>query len=278
LQPRSSGLQPLKTILVPTLAALVGIALLVGLGVWQVQRLAWKEALIARVTARLHAPAIAAPGPAEWPHLDLSGGEYQPVAVSGRYAHDREIHVVQALTEPRGRYGGYGYLVMTPLTTADGWIVYVNRGFVPQDKADPSRRKEGQVEGEVKITGLLRAPYRRSWFMPADNTARNEWFSREPALYARANGLPAAKVAPYIIDAFADPNLPGGLPQGGETIVDFPNNHLQYAITWFALAAGLAGVSALFVWGRLRKPTDRSLAGDEGERARDGGAASRGGA
>jgi surfeit locus 1 family protein len=251
LDSRQSGLQPLRTILFPTVAAVLGIAVLVGLGVWQLQRLTWKEALIARVTARLGAPAIAAPGPPEWARLDLNEREYQPVTVAGQFSHDREIHVVQALTEPRGRYGGFGYLVVTPLTTTDGWIVYVNRGFVPQDKTDPATRKAGEIEGEATVTGLLRAPHDRSWFMPGDNAAKNEWFSRDPVLYAGASGLPSGKVAPYIIDARADPGLPGGLPQGGETIVDFPNNHLQYAITWFALAAGLAGVFAVFAWGRI---------------------------
>jgi surfeit locus 1 family protein len=251
-QSRPSGRVPLRTILLPTIAALLGIAVLVGLGVWQLQRLAWKEALIARVAARLGAPAVGAPGPSEWTRLDLGEREYQPVTISGRFAHDHEIHVVQPLTEPRGHYGGYGYLVMTPLTTADGWTVYVNRGFVPEDKTDPATRAAGQVDSEVTVTGLLRAPHDRSWFMPADNLAKNQWFSRDPALYAGAAGLPPGKVAPYIIDAFADPRLPGGLPQGGETIVDFPNNHLQYAITWFALAAGLAAVFTGFAWSRLR--------------------------
>ena len=273
LETRSARLARLRTILFPALAALLGIAVLCGLGVWQLQRLAWKEALIARVTARLGAPAVAAPGPSEWPQLDVNEREYQPVTVTGRFAHDREIHVVQPLTEPRGRYGGYGYLVMTPLTTADGWTVYVNRGFVPQDKADPATRKEGQVEGDVTATGLLRAPHDRSWFMPGDNVAKNEWFSRDPALYASVARLPSGKVAPYIIDAFANASLPGGLPQGGETIVDFPNSHLQYAITWFALAAGLAGVFAVFAWGRLK---DASGAGGflpraTGDHPKDGG-------
>jgi len=242
----------LRKIALPGIAALLGIAILLGLGVWQLERLQWKEALIARVTARLDAPAIAAPGPSDWNRLDLNLAEYEPVVVTGRLANDREVHVVQALTEPRGRYGGFGHFVMTPLTTPDGWIVYVNRGFVPEDRTDPATRTASQVDGVVTVTGLLRAPHDRSWFMPSDRVAGNEWFSRDPFVFARAAGLPFAKVAPYIIDARADPSLPGGLPQGGETIVDFPNNHLQYALTWFGLAAGLAGVFAVFAWGRLK--------------------------
>lgn len=252
-EPRGLEPRPLRKLVYPAIAALIAFIVLIGLGTWQLQRLQWKEALIARVTARLAATPAAAPGPGDWAKLDLGEAEYQPVTVSGRFEHDREVHVVQALTEPRGRYGGFGHFVMTPLTTKDGWIVYVNRGFVPQDKTDPATRREGQTEGDTTVTGLLRAPHDRSWVMPADDTSRNEWFSRDPALYARASGLPAEKVAPYIIDARADPTLPGGLPQGGETIVDFPNSHLQYAITWFGLAAALAGVFAVFAWRRVGK-------------------------
>ena len=248
-----SDRHPTRKLLFPGITALLGFAVLIGLGVWQLQRLEWKEALIARVTARLDAPAAAAPGPAEWSKLDLAADEYQPVAITGRFENDREIHVVQALTEPRGHYGGFGHMVLTPLLTAGGWIVYVNRGFVPQERTDPASRKASQIDGDTTVTGLLRAPHRRSWFMPGDDAGKNEWFSRDPAVYARAAGMPPDRVAPYIIDARADPTLPGGLPQGGETIVDFPNNHLQYALTWFGLAAALAGVFAVFAWGRGKK-------------------------
>jgi surfeit locus 1 family protein len=242
----------MRRLLLPAIATAVALAILISLGIWQVERLAWKEALIARVTTRLDAPASPAPPPAAWSTLDLSGLQYEPVAVTGRFDNQREIHVVQALTEPKGRLGGIGYMVMTPLTTADGWTVYVNRGFVPADHKDPATRAGSQIGGEVTVTGLLRAPYDRSWFAPADDAARNEWFSRDPVLYAKASGIDPAKVAPYIIDAKFDPGLPGGIPQGGETIVTFPNNHLQYAITWFGLAAALAGVFVVFARGWLK--------------------------
>ena len=193
-----------RGLLWPTVAALVGIAILCSLGTWQVQRLHWKEALIARVNDRLDAAPVPAPGPDTWPALDLGEREYQPVEVTGRFDNAHEIHVVYSLTEPKGPAGGIGFFVMTPFTTTDGWLVYVNRGFVPAAKVDPATRKEGQIDGDATVVGLLRAPARRSWFMPADDNARNQWFSRDPALYAPAQDLPPAKVAPYIIDARFD--------------------------------------------------------------------------
>jgi surfeit locus 1 family protein len=239
-----------RALILPALATLVGIAILVALGIWQIERLAWKTALIERVEARLDGPPSGAPGPAEWAELDLVAREYEPVAVTGTFDHAGEVHVVATLTQPKGPAGGIGYLVMTPLVTDEGWTVYVNRGFVPRERVSPEARAEGLIAGPTTVTGLLRAPRRRAWFMPGDDAAGNAWLSRDPALYAEASGLPAATVAPYIVDADFDPDLPAGLPQGGETVVDFPNNHLGYALTWFGLAAALAGVFVAFA---LRK-------------------------
>ncbi len=237
---------------------LVVLVILCGLGTWQVQRLHWKEALIARVNAGLKADPVPAPGPQAWPTLDLGAREYQPVTVAGRFDNSHEIHVLYTLTEPKGPVGGLGYFVMTPLTTTDGWIVYVNRGFVPLAKADPATRPEGQVEGETTVVGPLRQPGYRSWFMPADNPAKDQWISRDPKLFAAAEGLPASEVAPYIIDERFDPARPGGLPQGGETVVTFPNNHLGYAITWYGLALSLALVYVPYL---VRRLSDRRAAG-----------------
>lgn len=242
----------IRALAVPALAAGVGIAILVSLGVWQLQRLQWKEALIARVEVGLSAEPVAAPGPGAWADLDLAEREYQRVAATGHFLERGEVYVVYTLTAPKGPVGGVGYLVMTPLVTDDGWTVYVNRGFVPRDKRDPDQRAGSMIEGETTVTGLLRAPRRRAWFMPADDIAGNAWFSRDPRLYAEANGTAPGDTAPYIIDVDFDPSLPGGLPQGGETIVTFPNNHLQYALTWFGLAIVLAAVFTGFVWSRLR--------------------------
>jgi len=243
----------MRRLLVQGLAATVACAILVGLGVWQLDRLSWKEALIARVDARLTAAPTAAPGPERWAALDLADAEYEPVTVSGHFLNDREAHVVMTLTEPKGKVGGVGFLVMTPLVTPGGWTVYVNRGFVPAARRDPATRTAGETQSETKVTGLLRAPSARSWFMPSDNVGGNEWFSRDPERWAAAYGAGSDKIAPFIIDANFDPTLPGGLPQGGETIVQFPNNHLQYALTWFGLAAVLAGVFGAYAWRNLRQ-------------------------
>lgn len=242
-----------RRVVLPLAAAVVAFLVLCALGAWQVERLFWKEALIARVEAGLAAAPVAAPGPAAWPELDVAAMEYRPVEVRGTYDHGREIHVVYTLVSPKGPLGGIGYQVLTPFRADAGWWVYVNRGFVPRDAKDPAARAAGQVAGETTVTGLLRRPGQRSWFMPADDAAANAWFSRDPALFATAAGLAAEAVAPYVIDARFDPDLPGGLPQGGETIVSFPNNHLGYAITWFGLAAALAGVTIAVIVKRVRR-------------------------
>jgi surfeit locus 1 family protein len=237
----------LRPLILPALATAVVVAITTGLGIWQVERLAWKQGLIAAVTARMTAAPLPAPAPDAWPQLDLTALEYHPVTITGRFDNAHEAYVIYSLTSPKGPLGGVGYEVMTPLVTDAGWIVYVNRGFVPAAKRDPAKRPEGQVEGETTVTGLLRRPADRSWFMPGDNPVKNEWFSRDPAQFAAAANL--TTVAPYLIDAA--PN-PAGIPQGGETIVDFPNNHLGYAITWFGIALTAAAVFAAFAASRLR--------------------------
>jgi len=242
-----------RSLVVLAAVSAVAFVILVGLGTWQLERRAWKEALIARVETGLAADPVAAPGPDAWPSLDLSDVEYTPVEVTGVFDHAKEIHVVHTLVEPKGPARGIGYQIFTPFRADAGWWVYVNRGFVPRENEDPATRGAGQIEGETEVAGLLCAPSRRSWFTPGDNVAGNAWFSRDPALFAAASGLPADAVAPYIIDARFDPDLPGGLPQGGETIVSFPNSHLQYALTWFGLAAVLAGVFVAFAVKRLRE-------------------------
>ncbi|MCX5497446.1 SURF1 family protein [Kaistia dalseonensis] len=249
--PAPSVCSPASRLIAPTIAAIIVFALLCSLGAWQWRRLHWKEALIAQVNGRIHDAPVAAPGPSDWPKLDLAAFDYTPVSVSGSFLNDREAYLYGSLSEPRGPVGGVGWWVFTPFRTDAGWIVYVNRGFVPDANRLPAKRLAGQIEGHVTVTGLLRRPERPShWF--GDGISRDDqWFAREPSLFARASGLPAAEVAPYSIDADATPNI-GGLPQGGETTIIFPNNHLQYVVTWFGLAFALVAVFIAYARGVLR--------------------------
>jgi surfeit locus 1 family protein len=239
----------LRGLLLPGALAAMGLAVLTGLGFWQLERLAWKEDLIARVEARTKAPAVPIPAEADWPSVSASRDEYRHVSASGRFQHAREALVYTVLSEPKGRFLGQGYWVLTPLELANGAIVIVNRGFVPLERKDPATRREGQIEGPVTVSGLVRMPEIPNWFTPANEPVRGAWYRREPAEIAGHFSL--VRVAPFMIDADATP-IPGGLPQGGETRLVFPNTHLGYALTWFGLALALLGVFSVFARQRLR--------------------------
>ena len=171
-------------------------------------------------------------------------------AVAGVYDFARQALVFRALDRPRGRFGGPGYLVLTPLRLQGGGVVIVNRGFIPQDQRQRFATPGEPQSGETIVTGLMRSSEPRTWFTPADDPAKGQWFTRDPAAIAAAFGLERA--APFTIDADAT-GMVGDLPQGGETILAFPNNHLSYALTWFGLALALAGVAGAFVVARLRQ-------------------------
>jgi len=228
-------------------AALAGIAVLISLGVWQLQRLAWKRDLIERVEQRVHAPPVAAPGREQWPNVNRANSEYLRVAVHGRYQNDKET-LVQAVTERGG-----GFWVLTPLVTDAGYTVLVNRGFVPL-RRDPATESQGRIEGETTVTGLLRLSEPGGGYLRANEPANDRWFSRDVAAIAAAREL--GEVAPYFIDAEASEPEVTGAPVGGLTVIAFSNNHLQYALTWFVLALMLIAGTGLVLrheW-RLRRP------------------------
>jgi surfeit locus 1 family protein len=224
--------RPLSRLILLGLLLVTGLVLLSGLGVWQIHRRAWKLDLIARVDRRVHAPPVAVPGPAQWPAITAARDEYRRVAVTGRFLNDRET-LVRAVTQLGG-----GFWVITPLRATAGFTVLVNRGFVPPERSDPATRPAGQTGGPVTVTGLLRLTEPRGAFLHRNLPGQNRWYSRDVAAIAAARHL--ADVAPYFIDADASPN-PGGFPVGGLTVISFPNNHLQYALTWFTLALMLVG-------------------------------------
>ena len=204
---------------------LSGTLLFACLGIWQVQRLAWKRDLISRVDARVHAPPVAVPPRRDWATLGHEA-EYRRVQAHGVLLYDRET-LVDALTGL-----GPGAWVLVPLQTGEG-VILVNLGFVPAEKRVAGTRASDQRPGDVTITGLLRLPEPGGRFLRPNEPATDRWFSRDVAAIAQIRGL--GEVAPFFIDADATANPDA--PVGGLTVVRFRNAHLVYAATWFALAA-----------------------------------------
>jgi surfeit locus 1 family protein len=225
----------------PTLFTAAVTVLCLALAFWQVQRLHWKEGLIAARAAALAAPPVAVPPDAG----QAKSLALRRVTDQGVFLNDKET-LINAI----GPDGEAGFDVLTPLHEDSGRLVLVNRGFVPEALKDPDKRREGELSGRVRVSGLLRlAPASRpGWFTPDNRPLRADWYWIDSAAIAKADGLPA--LAPFYIDADATPN-PGGWPKGRAQLPPLPNNHLQYAITWFALA--LAAV-VVFVLSQRHEP------------------------
>lgn len=226
-----------RVVLVVTLIALALTG--IGLSAWQVQRRAWKHALIEAVETRSTAEPVAAPGPAQWSRITQERDAYRRVTITGRFLHDRET-LVQAVTERGG-----GYWVLTPLV-GERFTVLINRGFVPPDRRDQATRAAGNPAGTVRVTGLLRITEPEGGFLRSNDPQADRWYSRDVAAIAETRGL--QRTAPYFVDADVAPN-PGGYPVGGLTVIRFSDNHLVYALTWLALAFGCLW-GAKLVWQR----------------------------
>jgi surfeit locus 1 family protein len=242
--------RPRSTLIVPVLCTLLGVALLIGLGVWQLERRAWKEALIASIARRMNAPPVPLPPPQGWANFDAAHDEFTRVTFRATFEHDQEALVFAGASAMSRDEASVGYWVFTPARLPDGVRVVVNRGFVPEDNRDPETRAAGLVTGPVEIVGALRWPDHGIWFTPAGDPKRNLWFARDQLVIAAAKGW--GNVAPFYVQLEA-PTPPGGLPVPGKVIVNLPNNHLQYALTWFALAVMLAAVFFAFARARLRE-------------------------
>lgn len=243
-----------RGLLWPGAFTFVALVVLAALGVWQLQRLAWKEDLVARIEAHVRAEPEAMPPEAAWAATRWADAEYRPLLVSGTFLHEQEL-LVQANAVIGGGGVRMGAFVLTPLRLDEGGIVFVNRGFIPVELTRDAaafaawqREDRAQADAPVTVAGLLRAPQQRGWFVPQDAPDKGQWFVRDPAAFAAALGL--ERVAPFTIDAFRDPEREGW-PVGGLTVVSFPNNHLDYAFTWFGLAVVLAVIFVMFAHRRL---------------------------
>jgi len=248
-----------RGLLVPAVFACLGLAVLVALGIWQLDRRAWKEALIASIESRVDAAAVALPPPERWARLDPARDEFRRVTFAAEFLNGQEALVYTSGSALRSDVAGPGYWVFTPARIGGGDLVMVNRGFVPEKERDTIGRTAGQIFGVTDIEGVMRWPERSSWFTPAADSARRLWFVRDHLAMAAAKGL---TVAPFYVDQEAPP-APGGPPRAGKLVVNLPNNHLQYALAWFGLALVLVGVFAAFVLSQRRE----RRAGEGGERA-----------
>jgi surfeit locus 1 family protein len=220
--------------------ALPAFLVLIGLGAWQLERLHWKEGLIAARQAAIAAPPAALPRSA----AEASLMAFRPVRATGEFLNDREFFLGAS-----NESGTTGYHVITSLRLDDGKLLLVDRGWIPGALKDPTKRAAGQLAGTVTVEGLLRlgAAGKPNWFVPDNRCDINYWFWIDIEGMARCGGL--HDVLPFTVDAGPAPNQ-GGYPRGGVTRVDLPNDHLQYAITWFALAIGLAAVYVIYHRGR----------------------------
>jgi surfeit locus 1 family protein len=225
--------------------AVFAFAGFVSLGVWQVHRLAWKEALIARVERHVHGVPVAAPGMAAWSSLTRENAEYLHVKLRGRLDHEREtlVHASTVL--------GTGYWVLTPLRTVDGFWVLVNRGFVPPELRERARRAVHEPAADQEVTGLLRLSEPRGSLLQRNDAAHESWYSRDVQAIALARGL-GRDVPPYFIDTTVGDSIGGVWPRAGLTVLNFSNNHLLYAAVWFALAAMVAGAIGYLLLEELR--------------------------
>lgn len=243
---------PLRGLIIPAIAAVLAIAVLVTLGNWQIERLSWKEALIARVDARFDAPAVTAPGPASWPGLTVEDVDYLHVALEGHFLPG-ELHVYAVLSKPRGTYSGPGYWIVSPFETTDGWVVFVNRGFVPdRQKEVASRPGSDAPQGDILIDGTIRRAEPAGSMTPQADIAKNVWFVRDPQEMAAAFKIDPTRAAPYSVDLRASHGRENALPQPGETKVSFNNPHMGYALTWYGLALAALGVFVAFAVGRFK--------------------------
>jgi surfeit locus 1 family protein len=227
-----------------TLLAFAGIAILIGLGVWQLDRKVWKQNLITSINARLSRAPEDLPPRAGWSRLREDGEEFRRVAFPAEFLDGEEALVYTTGSPLRPDVKGPGYWVFSPARLAGGSIILVNRGFVPADHKDPATRVEGTPRGIIDVVGVMRWPEARGSFTPADDPKNNVWFLRDSNSIATFKKW--ATVAPFYIDQ-EEPAPTGGWPKPGKLEAHLTDNHLQYAITWFGLAFSLGGVYVVWL-------------------------------
>jgi surfeit locus 1 family protein len=224
----------------------------VFLGNWQMDRLAEKDALVVAVDQRLNAEPIPVPPVETWDSLELEPLNFQPVSLTGAYRYTQTVTVFTSLSDPNGPHKGPGYWVVTPFELEAGGTVFVNRGFVPEQYQEAAALGDlhGEDPGVVTITGLFREGEKAGFMVPEANMSdRIEWVRDPQRLLAMVD--PAlAPVAPFYVDLPA--GAPGDLPQAGETVISFANNHFGYALTWYGFSIVAVVMLGFWLWRQTR--------------------------
>jgi surfeit locus 1 family protein len=231
-----------RALLWPTVMTGLALAILLGLGTWQLERKAWKEGLIQRIADR----SRAAPVPVASLLARARSGD--DIAYTRASARGHQIGKSLLLFHPKGTQAGYH--VYSPYITTDGHVLVVNRGFVPEALSAGIETADLRPDGIVDLVGLVRLPARKGAFDPENDVQRNRWYWRDLAGMLRAVRADAAIAYPFFLDLEAPRTRPTGAPaypEPGSTIVQLPNRHLEYALTWYGLAVTLIGVYLAFV-------------------------------
>ena len=238
-----------RSLLLPGVVVAAAFAVLIALGVWQLERKAWKENLIATLAERMATPPSAVPPRGQWPNLTAAVDEFQRVRMNVQFASSREARVYSGGAGLRDDVKGPGYFAFSPARLPDGSAVVVNRGYVDNPNPDASLTPIALPEAAVAIVGALRWPEQPGWFVAPYSERQDLWFARDHRAMAARYGW--GDVAPFYIE-MESPAPPGGLPRPGSLTVKLRNDHLGYALTWFGLAAVLAGVFAFWLRSRRR--------------------------
>jgi surfeit locus 1 family protein len=234
----------LRGVIGPAIVAAGAFAVLVSLGVWQLQRKAWKEGLIETMSQRAVARPIDLPAPAAWDALMPAADEFRRMKLRAQFVDGaKSAFIFTGGSALRDDIKAPGYFVFAPAKLPSGKIVVINRGYSEQPEAKP-------VKGNVDIIGYLRFPESGSLFVADHDAAGTTWFVRDQRAMAKELGW--GEVAPFYIDQ-ESPVPAGGVPKPGALKVQLRNDHLGYALTWFGLAAGLTAVFGVWVWSQQRK-------------------------
>lgn len=243
-----------RGVLLPSVVVVAAFVVLVGLGTWQFQRKVWKEDLIATLTQRFAAAPVDLPPPAQWTSLRQDKDEFTRVKFRARYLSGQEAIVWATGSGLRDDVKGPGIFVFTPAAISSGETVAINRGFVADQKPTGATKRPPATEGEVEVTGILRWPEPKGWELTtAFDKGAQLWFVRDHLAMAKENGWP--RVAPFYIEREAQQPA-DGLPPPGPLKPNLPNNHLQYAVTWYGLAAVLLGVFVFWLRSRRYLPQE----------------------